>query len=323
MPSTCRARNPWLRGFIALLFTADTVTAACYYPNGTDRNAGFSSDIYYPINPGDDASMCCSQNGDQPRTDGLCTNSLGTIVWRESCTDKTWASPKCIKLCAGTSTDTHSTPGTGRQMDNDEKVMPCPDGSYCCGDGALGYTCCSEGRGVFLRDGTTQATNPSSTIASSSSSPMTAGVPAGTTTDAASSRNPPTSPPSPNVDGGAIAGIVIGGLAGIVLLLVASWLVLRKRRKGQEAARNGMVSQQGYPPTSPNPRWPNGNYTNTKPQEVQGSYAEDYKRSELHAGPVSWTAGRSELDGEQQYFPIVKRLDSANLDQDKSDGHRQ
>ena len=194
-------------------------------------------------------------------------------------------------------------------MDNDEKVTPCSDGSYCCGDGAVGYTCCNDGRGVFLKDGTTQATNPSSTIASSSSSPTTAGVSASPTADADSSLTPATSPPSPNVDGGAIAGIVIGGLAGIVLLLVAFWFLLLKRRKGQEAARNGMVPQRGYPPTPPHPSWPNGNYTDTKPQEAQGSYAGDYKRSELPAGPVSWTAGRSELDGEQQYFPIVKQLD--------------
>ena len=109
MPPSCPARNPWLRGLIALLFVADTVTAACYYPNGTDRNAGITSDTYSPINPEDDVSMCCSNNGDQPRPDGLCMNLLGTIIWRESCTDKTWTSPKCIKLCAGTSIGTFET----------------------------------------------------------------------------------------------------------------------------------------------------------------------------------------------------------------------
>ena len=109
MPPSYPARNPWLRGLIALLFVADTVTAACYYPNGTDRNAGITSDTYSPINPEDDVSMCCSNNGDQPRPDGLCMNLLGTIIWRESCTDKTWTSPKCIKLCAGTSTGTFET----------------------------------------------------------------------------------------------------------------------------------------------------------------------------------------------------------------------
>lgn len=103
MPPSYRARNPWLRGLIAL-FVLDTVAAACYYPNGTDRNAEFPTDIFYPINPEDDFSMCCSNNGDQPRIDGLCLNRLGTIIWRESCTDRTWTSPKCIKLCAGTST---------------------------------------------------------------------------------------------------------------------------------------------------------------------------------------------------------------------------
>lgn len=78
------------------------VSATCYYPNGTDRNAGFPTIRYAPINTGDNFSMCCTLT-DKPRSDGLCENEPGTLIYRESCTDQTWQSPKCIKLCAGSS----------------------------------------------------------------------------------------------------------------------------------------------------------------------------------------------------------------------------
>ena len=95
---------------LTILCTIRTSTANCYFPNGTDRNEGFPNDTYFPINPGDDFSMCCSHLGDQPRSDGLCRNSDGTVIWRESCTDRTWQSPKCIKLCAGASPGTSTSP---------------------------------------------------------------------------------------------------------------------------------------------------------------------------------------------------------------------
>lgn len=201
--------------------------------------------------------------------------------------------------------DTNNSPGIGRQMDNDEQVTPCSDGSYCCGDGSLGSSCCNQGRGVFVRDWTTQAANPTSTPASSSSlqspsgSPTTTGLPAGPTRTTASSPAPATSSPRSNVNAGAIAGIVIGGLAGIVLLLGAVWFLCFRGRKAKKAARNDITQRQGYPPSSEVSGWPYGDHTKTEPQEAQGSYTAQYKRSELQTGPVSWTAGRSELDTQQ------------------------
>lgn len=210
--------------------------------------------------------------------------------------------------------DTNNSPGIGRQMDNDEQVTPCSDGSYCCGDGSLGSSCCNQGRGVFVRDGTTQAANPTSTPASSSSlqspsgSPTTTGVPAGPTRTTASSLAPATSSPRSNVNAGAIAGIVIGGLAGIVLLLGAVWFLCFRRRKAKKAARNDITQRQGYPPSSEVWGWPYGDHTKTEPQEAQGSYTGQYKRSELQAGPVSWTAGKSELDTQQILPPNATQL---------------
>lgn len=83
------------------------VSANCYLPNGTDRNSilwdshgidyqpsGFGSSL-------DGFQMCCATNNratpDMPRKDGLCQSP--DTIWRESCTDPTWKSPSCVKLC--------------------------------------------------------------------------------------------------------------------------------------------------------------------------------------------------------------------------------
>ncbi|KAL9589492.1 MAG: hypothetical protein Q9203_001710 [Teloschistes exilis] len=297
MASPTDRRNPLIRS-LAVLAAITAVSAKCYFPNGNDRNAGFPNATYFPVNPSEDFSMCCSHLGDKPRDDGLCENSDGSVIWRESCTDRTWQSPKCIKLCADTSEDTNNTPGQGRQEDNDEQVTPCANGSYCCGDGSLGFNCCNEGRGVFLKDGTTQKANPTATSASTapSHSPLPVSTPAtaaaGVTTSSTVGTTPslPAPTPSPQKsknNAGAIAGGVVGGLAGFSLAFAAIYLILRRRRKDQHAAK----AEDAYPPAYPS--------ISTHPQaihEAQGSYKEDYKRSELQAGRVEKVAGRSELD---------------------------
>lgn len=63
---------------------------------------------YKPCNGSAPVSMCChlgviNNGGDEcgsGSTYGLCGIS-GTQLWRESCTDKTWQSPLCLKLCVG------------------------------------------------------------------------------------------------------------------------------------------------------------------------------------------------------------------------------
>ncbi|KAL8846617.1 MAG: hypothetical protein Q9221_008311 [Calogaya cf. arnoldii] len=302
-PSSFRT-NHWLKGLIVLLVIG-TVIANCFYPNGTDVNNGFSSERYIATNPEDDFSMCCSRLGDQPRSDGLCMNADGSVIWRESCTDRTWQSSKCIKLCAG------SSPGIGRQMDNDEQVTPCSDGSYCCGDGQLGSACCDRGRGVFLKDGTTQAANPSSTLVSSIAT-TTAGLSAGPTTNVASSPSPATSTSIANVNAGVIAGIVIGGLAGIVLSVLVIWLLFARRKEAEKVARTNMAQRHGHNTLSSQAwSWPRGSHITTEPQEAQGSYTGEYKRSELEAGRVSWTVGRAEL-GTRGMLPELQESHNEN-----------
>ena len=94
--------------FLLLLVTSTApwvVIAECYLPNGVDRNETKNNPNhdYQPCNTNSTAevSMCCNVGvGDVCREDGLCYNPTAKLVWRESCTDPTWGSPNCLKLCA-------------------------------------------------------------------------------------------------------------------------------------------------------------------------------------------------------------------------------
>lgn len=79
------------------------VRGACYYPNGTDMNEFYDFPVkanYSPCNFSSEHVMCCAQ-WDSCRSDGLCFNKQDSNkeVWRDGCTDPTWKSPSCIKLC--------------------------------------------------------------------------------------------------------------------------------------------------------------------------------------------------------------------------------
>ena len=96
----CRRSLPLVIAVYSIFWSS--AHATCYNPNGSNRNEGLSPEIYRPCDPGDVHSMCCALNrvnADKCRGDGLCLSGDGPIVWRESCTDPTWESSKCIKLC--------------------------------------------------------------------------------------------------------------------------------------------------------------------------------------------------------------------------------
>lgn len=77
--------------------------SSCFVPNTTARHLldNGVNDTYRPCSPlSEGHSMCCNtQPGDQCRDDGLCLNPRLGFLWRESCTDPTWQSPRCLKLC--------------------------------------------------------------------------------------------------------------------------------------------------------------------------------------------------------------------------------
>jgi hypothetical protein len=78
--------------------------AACFLPDGTDRNTvgGASPGDYLPCNATAEVSMCCAIGRatmpDSCIGGGLCKRESDGTFWRESCTDKSWKSPKCLKL---------------------------------------------------------------------------------------------------------------------------------------------------------------------------------------------------------------------------------
>ncbi|KAL9037450.1 MAG: hypothetical protein Q9180_003707, partial [Flavoplaca navasiana] len=106
-PSPSGQRNRLVATTIFLLHIVAFASANCFLPNGTDRNTILwdSHGIDYQPSgygsPADDFQMCCATNNretpDLPRKDGLCNDPIG--IWRESCTDPTWKSPSCVKLC--------------------------------------------------------------------------------------------------------------------------------------------------------------------------------------------------------------------------------
>ena len=81
------------------------ISASCYEP---DQDI-IESDQYQPCGNGvssDDASMCCAVrrdggSADECEKNGLCSNPLIDVndFWRESCTDQSWQSESCLKLC--------------------------------------------------------------------------------------------------------------------------------------------------------------------------------------------------------------------------------
>ena len=126
--------------------------------------------------------------------------------------------------------------------DTEQYVKQCDDGSWCCeaqtpplnDQNVLNSTmqnqvnaCCSKGSGVFINNGKVTNTNPSGTSTSASATNS-----ASATTAATQSPSSPTTSPLPphNSHTGAIAGGVVGGVAGLVLIVVATFYCRRIKR---------------------------------------------------------------------------------------------
>ena len=112
--SSCRGNPGSISSHILILmayfFAIHSLSthAACFFPNGLDRNSQFGSEVYQPCDRSAEHSMCCRAQNHTCRSDGLCFSLLTSLVWRESCTDSTWNSSACVKLCT-------SETGTPRQ----------------------------------------------------------------------------------------------------------------------------------------------------------------------------------------------------------------
>jgi hypothetical protein len=207
-------------------------SAACYTPEGLDRNTMLNASEGYLYAPCDNVvpvSMCCAigpgrvadGSADTCIPGGLCYNQGGNLYWRESCTDPTWTSPACIKLFVN---------GTGV---TDVAITPCDDGSWCDGVGEDSVDCCKAGDGLFVVNGSETTENPNSTTTSSSSMFPTT-----------SPSSPPSSTAIPTTSGpgglssGAKIGLGVGVGVGAVLVIIGVYLLARHSRRSRKAHTN-------------------------------------------------------------------------------------
>ncbi|KAI4216010.1 MAG: hypothetical protein LQ351_001506 [Letrouitia transgressa] len=237
MPISC------LPDVIAILAFSVLVNAAspqkCYYSNGTAAVTEPEWPVT-PCNPEQPVSMCCQNTTYEVcRPDGLCDGSDNQI-WRESCTDPTWKSPRCIKLCLGENAD----PAVPRV------ITQCADGSFCCGIDEKADRCCSSGSGVWIENGTmterpvglSRSILSSSSTASSGASFSQTGtaddgvgfktsstLPASASTPASTSQSEPATKSSTGLVAGSIAGSI--GAAALTFGAIQLLKHLVSRRK--------------------------------------------------------------------------------------------
>jgi hypothetical protein len=233
------------------------VVDRCYSPNGTPLSKVFP-DTYEQYVPCSSSgySMCCATNrtsgADSCLPNGLCVTFGSGNFWRESCTDKTWKSPACVRLCTddnGKSLaiwkrkqkrgfNSYSVPGA--TSSSDAWLTPCNDGTFCCGHNNT--DCCNAQHGYTIASvlptvrPTLLSTFPPTRSSTSSTfvSTMPSLSSSLATSTTASSTSVANTEATEKTDGhnktvGAIAGGVIGGvgLAAFSALLI---IIYRKRR---------------------------------------------------------------------------------------------
>lgn len=231
------------RRFIFLLlsnYARTSISAICYTPNGTDTKLIGGQDWYQPCNAHAEFSMCCALNrgnkSDRCRGDGLCVNDVGGHLWRESCTDPTWQSSSCLKLCLTETNDTGDT---------DTLLTICPDESLCCG--TENNACCKNHQGFWIKNGQVSNVNPfaHSSITASFTS-MSSFISSSTTSSPSSSSSSALSDSTSSSNNtGAIIGGVVGGVFGVALSAGLVWSILRRRklsRLQQSTSSHDLVS---------------------------------------------------------------------------------
>lgn len=96
-------KNEAMKYFIVFfLGSLPLITSDCYFRDGTNVLNG----QYVPCRL-TSASMCCGTNRgynvDSCMDNGLCNAAYSEKLYRESCTDPTWASPYCLgNICTNT-----------------------------------------------------------------------------------------------------------------------------------------------------------------------------------------------------------------------------
>ena len=283
--------------------------------------------------------MCCavqrSSGFDVCQKNGLCSNTLigEDEFWRESCTDRSWFSESCLKLCIDGVGVCFSVPPSplyslrialeirsiliqwiavatdsdGIAMNATDRIVnQCPNGSFCCKD--LNSTCCDDSDGLWIDTSDYQLRNydPTKTTSSSSASGSSSSSSTGTsaslspaigaasTTPASPATTTSQSPKKPShTSSGAVAGGVVGGVIALAAFLGLGGYLYRKRRRSSSRKRNEDVDNDGR---RDEPFAPiNGSYK----AEKDGTELVEMDGNELRARNVELDAGQPLVAGDE------------------------
>ncbi|KAF6831719.1 hypothetical protein CMUS01_07235 [Colletotrichum musicola] len=227
---------------LALACLIAFVSAQCFLPNGTEQNGveGVGKNSWRPCGSSGHG-MCCNTFSGDTCQDGLCWNPIGKVYWRESCTDPTWQSPKCLKLCI----DTDSPGAMGLSMNQaNVLVTECSDGSFCCGNGPSARKCCESGKGLNIVDGQVVTSVNGSSASRSASVSATSGLAAATLT---TSTTPISSASAIETTSATLIGSAVGGSVGTMLLAagVFGLFMYRRRQNKKRMTLRGGLERKG------------------------------------------------------------------------------
>ncbi|KAF2833468.1 hypothetical protein CC86DRAFT_311307 [Ophiobolus disseminans] len=289
-----------MRSFLfgsCVVFFAQQIHAqsgTCYLANGNPLPKDPTwYDMFRPCTFNGPSTTCCALNrsvppgGDPAKgnvqdeclPNGLCQNRYmknGTETiefFTNFCADSNFLGPNCLSICypRGPAGNAALTACSGK-ADSEE---------WCCG--ANNKDCCSSGVGRFTLPqkfrGAISASIMSSQTNTLATSPASSASPTGTNSAASLL---PTPAAQSSLGGGAIAGIVIGALAGIALLAAAIFFALRARRYKEMA-----TSSSYSPPVHEAPVYekytPQHTYQHVSPGPVEMAQPSD---------PVELPSGR-------------------------------
>ncbi|KAI4229226.1 MAG: hypothetical protein LQ349_006423 [Xanthoria aureola] len=207
-------------------------------------SANTSANLLFKCNANTTFTTCCMRGTETCGPDLLCHNVNGYLVARQYCTDPTWTTDQCSRLCPE-----FNEAGT--------VLTTCDDGSYCCGSRA--DDCCDAGRGYKINPSNGEIVIQSKTTSTSSSSSTSSTAAPATTSSTATAATagaaqtgtngalPSPIPPSSGLSGGAKAGIAIGAVAGVAIIAGLAFLLYRERRK-----RKALAESEKQPPRNNN-----------------------------------------------------------------------
>ncbi|KAK9775635.1 hypothetical protein SCAR479_07742 [Seiridium cardinale] len=197
-------------------------------------------------------ASCCAE-GDFCHPDGLCYNLNGgqPTVRRQYCTDPTWGTTNCRPFCRHNA-DANS-PSDGGAI-----LTPCMDCKFCCG--AFQYDCCYDHKGEYAIQGyqvgpgisyVSNSTTTQVVTSPSGGTPSTLGLATADTTLASATSSPTQNgSDTTGLNGGMIAGVVIGASLGVGTICITAALFFRKRSPStppSEQQFKGMWDTQNKP----------------------------------------------------------------------------